>query len=165
MIVWRVAYVFICADLWFFWHVLDGLILHNSLTNNNYFISGLSYIESSSGASGSVRGGAYLTKQHPKLHSTSSMPQHRETIVLTGATPSKATASCVPSTLPSTEDLNSRCGSRQSLLDSTSHRSHVSIAVPAHQYSNAGCTSSAVPSGDVVDNRYTGGTSQPSPGR
>ena len=119
--------------------------------------SGLSHIESSSGASGSTReGGAYFIKPSSKQVS-SSMQQHRETRTLPGANTSP-----FPPTLPSTEDLNSRCGSRQSLLDTTSHRSHLSAA---HQYSNAGCTSSAVPSGDVVDNRYTGGTSQPSPGK
>ena len=130
-------------------------------SKSSIIVSGLTHIESSSGASGSAReGGAYYIKPSSKQYSLS-MQQHRENSTITGAT----AASLHPqSELPSTEELNSRCGSRQSLLDSMSHRSRLSAA-PAHQYSNAGCTSNVVPStggGDNTDNRNT---PQLSPGK
>ena len=71
--------------------------------------------------------------------------QHREKL---GAA---SNSSFPQSQLPSTEELNSRCGSRQSLLDTTSHRSHVSVTTTQHQYSNPGCTSSVVPSSEAMD--------------
>lgn len=122
-------------------------------------ISGLTQIESSSGASGSTKGGAYIIKPATKQYS-SSMQQHQEKKSLIGGA---STSSFPQSQLPSNEELNSRCGSRQSLLDSTSHRSHLSIAA-AHQYSNAGCTSNVVPSSGAEDNRSNRNNQHPSPG-
>ena len=84
--------------------------------------------------------------------------QHREKL---GAA---STSSFPQSQLPSTEELNSRCGSRQSLLDTTSHRSQLSVAA-AHQYSNAGCTSSVVPSSGAEDNRPNRNPPHQSPGK
>ena len=125
-------------------------------------ISGLTQIESSSGASGSTKGvgvGAYIIKPATKQYS-SSMQQPQEKKSLIGGA---STSSFPQSQLPSNEELNSRCGSRQSLLDSTSHRSHLSIAA-AHQYSNAGCTSNVVPSSGAEDNRSNRNNQHPSPG-
>ena len=125
-------------------------------------ISGLTQIESSSGASGSTKGGggAYIIKPTSKQYSSSmQQPQEKETLI--GGT---STGSFPQSQLPSNEELNSRCGSRQSLLDSTSHRSHLSVAAAAHQYSNAGCTSNVVPSSGAEDNRPNRNNQHPSPG-
>ena len=126
-------------------------------------ISGLTQIESSSGASGSTKGvggGAYIIKPATKQYS-SSMQQPPEKKSLIGGA---STSSFPQSQLPSNEELNSRCGSRQSLLDSTSHRSHLSVAAAAHQYSNAGCTSNVVPSSGAEDNRSNRNNQHPSPG-
>ena len=73
--------------------------------------------------------------------------------------PAASAGSFPQSQLPSTEELNSRCGSRQSLLDTTSHRSQASVAAAAHQYSNAGCTSNVVPSAGDEDNKTNKNTS------
>ena len=86
--------------------------------------------------------------------------QHREKL---GAA---SNSSFPQSQLPSTEELNSRCGSRQSLLDTTSHRSHVSVTTAQHQYSNPGCTSSVVPSSEAMDSGLNRTNNQhQSPGR
>ena len=109
----------------------------------NFLSLGLTQIESSSGASGSTKeGGTIFMKSASKEYSSM---QHREKL---GAA---STSSFPQSQLPSTEELNSRCGSRQSLLDTTSHRSHVSVTAAQHQYSNPGCTSSVVPSSEAMD--------------
>jgi hypothetical protein len=123
-------------------------------------ISGLTQIESSSGASGSTKGGAYFIKPASKQYS-SSMQQPQQKKSPTGGT---STSSFHQSQLPSNEELNSRCGSRQSLLDSTSHRSHLSVAAAAHQYSNAGCTSNVVPSSGAEENMPNRNNQHPSPG-
>ena len=89
--------------------------------------------------------------------------QHREDKKsLIGATSANSFAQ---SQLPSTEELNSRCGSRQSLLDTASHRSKSNLSVAAaHQYSNAGCTSRIVPPSGADNSRTERNSTNPSPG-
>ena len=138
-------------------------ILAMALADKHFFwISGLTKVETSSGASASTKeAGTYVINPTSKQYSSSM--QHREDKKsLIGATSANSFAQ---SQLPSTEELNSRCGSRQSLLDTASHRSKSNLSVAAaHQYSNAGCTSRIVPPPGADNSRTERNSTNPSPG-
>ena len=152
----------LCIPIYYsFWVRLS--ILAMALADKHFFwISGLTKVETSSGASASTKeAGTYIINPTSKQYSSSM--QHREDKKsLIGATSANSFAQ---SQLPSTEELNSRCGSRQSLLDTASHRSKSNLSVAAaHQYSNAGCTSRIVPPPGADNSRTERNSTNPSPG-
>ena len=107
-------------------------IIRLDCSSNFSLFSGLSRLDESVSLRG--RNGSKMRPSNAPHH-----PHHQQ--------PQQDSATGGPTSyhapLPSTEDLHSRCGSRQSLLDSKSHKSHLSVATH-NQYSNAGCTASTV---------------------
>ena len=101
---------------------------HQSIIYCTLFSSvcaGLTHLDAAAG----TRTSKMTTRQRQTMHPESSR------------NPGPSSGGSYPA--PSSEDLHSRCGSRQSLLDSASHRSHLSVSGAAHQYANAGCNASS----------------------